>query len=191
MILKNIKTKDHGFTIVELLVVIVVIGILAAITIVSYTGITARANAAATKQMASNIISKAGIYQTEGSTLNWPLTGALAMSATNSSAAITGVTVNSSNSTGLTAASTTAISYQICGTTTSTSIPTAPATLSALNTASTGYVTGVIVGYWDYGNATPLQATLSTGNAVAGSVGPYISGGVTYNNLVACFYTGA
>ncbi|MEI7917815.1 MAG: prepilin-type N-terminal cleavage/methylation domain-containing protein [Candidatus Saccharibacteria bacterium] len=48
MSLQNInrKQKDHGFTIVELLVVVVVIGILAAITIVSYTGITARANAA-------------------------------------------------------------------------------------------------------------------------------------------------
>ena len=37
---------NHGFTIVELLVVIVVIGILAAITIVSYTGISQRATAA-------------------------------------------------------------------------------------------------------------------------------------------------
>ena len=43
--LTNVTKKDRGFTIVELLVVIVVIGILAAITIVSYTGITARANA--------------------------------------------------------------------------------------------------------------------------------------------------
>lgn len=40
-----IKTQEHsvGFTIVELLVVIVVIGILAAITIVSYSGIAGRA----------------------------------------------------------------------------------------------------------------------------------------------------
>jgi prepilin-type N-terminal cleavage/methylation domain-containing protein len=38
-----LKTKS-GFTIVELLIVIVVIGILAAITIVAYNGIQDRAN---------------------------------------------------------------------------------------------------------------------------------------------------
>ena len=37
---------DRGFTIVELLIVIVVIAILAAITIVAYNGVTSRANAA-------------------------------------------------------------------------------------------------------------------------------------------------
>lgn len=37
------KTKTNGFTIVELLIVIVVIAILAAITIVAYNGIQARA----------------------------------------------------------------------------------------------------------------------------------------------------
>jgi len=42
--LTDVIKKERGFTIVELLVVIVVIGILAAITIVSYTGITAKAN---------------------------------------------------------------------------------------------------------------------------------------------------
>jgi len=57
MVLDNIKSirKDHGFTIVELLVVIVVIGILAAITIVSYTGVTARANAAKAVSNAQSI----------------------------------------------------------------------------------------------------------------------------------------
>lgn len=38
--------RSDGFTIVELLVVIVVIGILAVITIVSYSGISARASEA-------------------------------------------------------------------------------------------------------------------------------------------------
>jgi prepilin-type N-terminal cleavage/methylation domain-containing protein len=38
------RTRNSGFTIVELLIVIVVIAILAAITIVAYSGITARAN---------------------------------------------------------------------------------------------------------------------------------------------------
>ncbi len=179
----NVIKKERGFTIVELLVVIVVIGILAAITIVSYTGITAKANAAATKQMASNIIAKAGIYQTEGSTLNWPLTGALAMSATDSSSAITGITVQ--NGATLAAASMTKISYQVCGTTSQTgAVFTAPANLAAITNP-----TGVIVGYWDYSLATPAQATLSAGNAAAGTAGPYISGGTTYANLVACYYT--
>ena len=41
---KNRSSRQYAFTIVELLVVIVIIGILAAITIVSYTGITQRAN---------------------------------------------------------------------------------------------------------------------------------------------------
>ncbi|MNH50283.1 Fimbrial protein precursor [compost metagenome] len=36
------KQKNHGFTIVELLIVIVIIGILAAITVVAYTGIQQR-----------------------------------------------------------------------------------------------------------------------------------------------------
>lgn len=42
--MKKISPPPHGFTIVELLIVIVVIGILAAITIVAYNGIQGRAN---------------------------------------------------------------------------------------------------------------------------------------------------
>ncbi len=40
----KVKNKYKGFTIVELLIVVVVIGILASIVTVAYTGITARAN---------------------------------------------------------------------------------------------------------------------------------------------------
>lgn len=49
------KLKHQGFTIVELLIVIVVIGILAAITIVAYNGIQARANDSKTRSIARQI----------------------------------------------------------------------------------------------------------------------------------------
>ena len=74
MVLGNIKKfkkniKNRGFTIVELLVVIVVIGILAAITIVSYVGITSRANttkalanANSAKQVAEVFFAENGFY---------------------------------------------------------------------------------------------------------------------------------
>lgn len=46
--------KAHGFTIVELLIVIVVIGILATIGIVAYNGVSQKANNAAIISAASN-----------------------------------------------------------------------------------------------------------------------------------------
>jgi prepilin-type N-terminal cleavage/methylation domain-containing protein len=52
----NIKMKDRGFTIVELLIVIVVIAILAAITIVAYNGITNRAKDTNNKTDAVSIV---------------------------------------------------------------------------------------------------------------------------------------
>jgi prepilin-type N-terminal cleavage/methylation domain-containing protein len=65
MRLKVGNTKQAGFTIVELLIVVVVIAILAAITIVSYNGITARANESAVKselsQNAKSITNAASI----------------------------------------------------------------------------------------------------------------------------------
>jgi len=54
---------QSGFTIVELLVVIVVIGILAAITIVSYTGVTSRAKITVIQSDLSNSADQLKIYQ--------------------------------------------------------------------------------------------------------------------------------
>jgi prepilin-type N-terminal cleavage/methylation domain-containing protein len=58
----NIKNNNQGFTIVELLIVVVVIAILAAITIVSYNGITNKANASAAATTAASFQKKAELY---------------------------------------------------------------------------------------------------------------------------------
>lgn len=53
--MKTAWARQKGFTIVELLILIVVIGILAAITIVAYNGIQARANDTKIKSAANQI----------------------------------------------------------------------------------------------------------------------------------------
>ena len=53
------RLRQQGFTIVELLIVIVVIAILAAITIVAYNGIQNRAKASSAQAAANTIIKKA------------------------------------------------------------------------------------------------------------------------------------
>lgn len=63
-----IMKKQSGFTIVELLIVIVVIGILAAITIVSYNGIQDRAHDAVTKSDLSTAKQRFDMYQAENGT---------------------------------------------------------------------------------------------------------------------------
>jgi prepilin-type N-terminal cleavage/methylation domain-containing protein len=81
MTLNNIKKmKDEkGFTIVELLIVIVIIAILAAIVIVAYTGIQQRARDSSRQSDVTNIAKAITAYTTEGNA--WPVTSAAAKTA--------------------------------------------------------------------------------------------------------------
>jgi prepilin-type N-terminal cleavage/methylation domain-containing protein len=66
------RSKQRGFTIVELLIVIVVIGILAAITIVAYNGIQGRARVAAMQSNLQQAAKKLETYKVTNSDLYPP-----------------------------------------------------------------------------------------------------------------------
>ena len=74
----SLRTNQKGFTIVELLIVVVVIAILAAISIVAYTGITNRANTSASIETANSVKAVAVAYQ--GANGGYPTTKALFVS---------------------------------------------------------------------------------------------------------------
>lgn len=61
----HISKNKHGFTIVELLIVVVVIAILAAITIVAYNGIQNRAKQSAAQSAVSQVSKKVLLYAVE------------------------------------------------------------------------------------------------------------------------------
>ena len=136
MSLTDIKTKNQGFTIVELLIVVVVIAILAAITIVSYNGITNRANASAAQSASASVQKKAEAYNAENS--QYPATFSVLTSASSSatwyltgvSEATTLTTTNGKNT----------VTYTPCGVAASgTAAPTSYATISIYTGANVSY----------------------------------------------------
>jgi prepilin-type N-terminal cleavage/methylation domain-containing protein len=159
MVLGNIKTtnKERGFTIVELLIVIVVIGILAAITIVAYSGITARANATKAQTNATQIQKIAEAFNADNSF--YPRTiadfsGALAVSAKLPSGltlvkggGVAG-TSYASGAAALTATVTAALVTSANGT----------STVAFLTSPNATTPTGGVIYYWDYTATTPAIA---------------------------------
>lgn len=135
----SVKTLLHkpnlsrGFTIVELLIVIVVIGILATLTIVAYNGVTNRANTTSAQAAASTVAKKAEIYQTEEGSYPANLAALTSAAASETYAIPTGTVV---------------LNDGIIGT-----APTNPKTITFY--ACTG---GVAVGYWDYNTNTFITA---------------------------------
>ena len=144
----NIKSSsERGFTIVELLIVIVVIGILAAITIVSFNGVTAKANATSAKAAASSVLKKAEAYNASENTTGYPtLPSQLTVAGAQSQPyGLTGVSF-----------------------TTATTAPTNPATIRF---APCGTAAGVSAGYYDFASSPAAWVYLTTGTCpTAGTV---------------------
>ena len=105
----NLQTKQKGFTIVELLIVIVVIAILAAISIVAFTGIQQRGRDSERASDVSNLAKALNAYTSDGNA--WPATAAAAVTALNgyNTVNVPATTVN--KVTGTAASSSTATTY--------------------------------------------------------------------------------
>ncbi len=144
--LKTMK-KDRGFTIVELLIVIVVIAILAAIVIVAYNGVQKRAQASTAKSNAEGVQKIVEAYAADTSAGNGTYPSAATLTAwTGGITRIpTGVTVNSLQLT-TSASDGKTIQY----------LPNAGGT-------------GGCVAYWDNSLGTPAAVYVYTGAATTGS----------------------
>lgn len=137
---RNQSSEQAGFTIVELLIVIVVIGILAAISIVAYNGIQARGKTSAAQASAVTVAKKAELYNTEVG--NYPLgmtalTGAASTTSYNVSSIVYVGTLTNDTSTN-------SVVFYVCG----SGSPASAAAITASN------VTGGRIYYRDYQTPT-------------------------------------
>jgi prepilin-type N-terminal cleavage/methylation domain-containing protein len=167
MSLENIKSKtqsQNGFTIVELLIVVVVIAILAAITIVSYNGITTRANGSAVKASAATVQKKAELFASDGPTSKYPAVFTDISTATADKSYYLGTTITNLGATAPTAsAGTNAVQYYVCGVG-SAGVATSLATVTN--------VSGGQIKYWDFVAGTVVATPISIG-VTSGTVATY------------------
>lgn len=154
------QTKSRGFTIVELLIVIVVIAILAAITIVAYNGIQNRAHTTSSKTTAANAAKKMEAYNAiQG---NYPVSNTAALTTT----ALNAISDSSLAGSGITLGTPSA--------TTSDGTVRLVTCAGAAQTAGTTVPTGYVIYIWDSTLTTaglnPVQAG-GSGSITPGAAG--------------------
>ena len=137
--------KQSGFTIVELLIVIVIIGILASLVIVAYNGIQNRAKTQSAQASASVIQKKIEAYNADQ--------GSYPTSTSNTAyiGVLNAQTVSSISATGITLSTPT--------TATLGNEKRAQVSLCTIPTGATGYQ----IGYWDFATNV-ISTTFITGN---------------------------
>ncbi|MGH7218363.1 MAG: type II secretion system protein [Candidatus Microsaccharimonas sp.] len=150
----DIKAKNQGFTIVELLIVVVVIAILAAITIVSYNGITSQANASSAQSTAATVQKKIELYQAEEG--YYPISKA-DLTATNESWTLPSASFGASAPTadGTTLKGTGYVQVRVCHT----------------GTLSSSTVTGARITWWDYSKSSSQATDINLGTCTGTVVG--------------------
>ena len=143
MKINNIK-QQNGFTIVELLIVIVVIGILAAITLVAYNGIQARANTTSAQNVANTVMKKAEAYNALES--RYPLAAELTATTAPTEVKVDAAALGTPSA----GNGKTTVSYVPC---------------AATSPVTAANITGARIHYWDFTLSTPgLTTPTATGN---------------------------
>lgn len=163
----SLKQNQKGFTIVELLIVIVVIAILAAISIVAYNGIQNRSRSSATKTVASNLAKKIEAFNS--------IQGAYPTSNTASAMTTQLNTISESSLTG------NGITLGTPTTSTGADVVRLTTCAGAAQVAGTTVPTGYVIYIWDHSLTTPGLNPVQ-----AGGTGSITNGATGVANTATC-----
>jgi prepilin-type N-terminal cleavage/methylation domain-containing protein len=148
-----------GFTIIELLIVIVIIGILASITLVSYSGVTQRANNASAEQAARTAAGEIESYNSV--TGSYPYDTSV-LTSDSSAEYYVAPTVATFTLGSTQPASTIEVKFIKCGTT-----PNSTQANIAIGNAN---ITGARIHYWTYTGTPNASSYISVGNDIGTGV---------------------